>query len=339
MGWDPYYRSPYPNGGSSAQGYDPTNPYGSSPFWNNPPANGADRGVGTGGGGIPLDSSQSSSSASSAASSSIEVASPTTAAVPYAGVGTSATISISPSSSTAAATAAAAAKSSSAYPPPSHEPGFLGNEGRAAEASSSGLSHGTLFAAIFIPIIAVSLICSLCLICFLRRRRRLNKLANPNLKELPQESVDQIYSARSSRSLPSFGPGADLNRYSTASDPSASHHGPLITVDGPSYSHARDEASPPPPPYKTGSSSPSSPTDPTSPTRPLSGPLSDASMALHHSHEPSPFADPHDDNISEILDPGHCHHHRKPTDADQISIVSAMSDFPRRSPTNPRREF
>ena len=328
MGWDPYYRSPYSNGGSSAQGYDSTSPYSNVPFWNGLSANGADRGAGTGSGSIPVDPSQSSSSSA--------VASPSTTAVPYAGVGTPSTSSVSQSLSTATA---AAAKSSSTYLPPSHVPGFLGNEGHAAEASSSGLSHGTLFAAIFIPIIAVSLICSLCLMCFLRRRRRLNKLANSNLKELPQEPADQMCSARSSRSLPPFGPGADLNRYSTASDPSTSHHGPLITVDGPSYSRARDEASPPPPPYKTGSSPPSSSPEPTSPARPLSGPLSNTSMALHYSQERSPFADPHDDNISVISDPGHRDHYRKPQDADQMSIVSAMSDFPRRSPTHPRREI
>jgi hypothetical protein len=261
--------------------------------------------------------------------------------------------------------------------------GFIGNGARAAEISPGGLARGTLFAAIFIPIIAVAFICSLCLVCFLRRRRRVRLAAARGLQELHQESVEKLnnhqyhgvtgsnrgstYSARYSRSLPPFGPGASLSRYSSASDAvsdRARHHqhGPLITVDGPSFSRPLDDnnsnnnnngsgsgngngaSSGNGAGSGSGNDARSPITRTYSPPLPLQLPsqLSETNLSSLYGlgEGPSPFADPDDDDaVSDISEPEHRHpSHQQPPlsgarphkDSDSYSVVSDVSDAPAR---------
>ncbi len=282
--------------------------------------------------------------------------------------------------STTTASSSSSTKTATPSPVAPHQAGFIGNGARAAEISSGGLARGTLFAAIFIPIIAVAFICSLCLVCFLRRRRRVRMAAARGLQELHPESVEKLgnhqyhgvtgsnrgstHSASYSRSLPPFGPGASLSRYSSASDAvsdRARHHqhGPLITVDGPSFSRPLDDNS-----NNNGngtgngvssvngaSSGNGNGNDARSPiTRTYSPPLplqlpsqlseTNLSSLYGLGEGPSPFADPEDDDaVSDISEPGHRHpSHQQPPlsgtrphkDSDSYSVVSDVSDAPAR---------
>ncbi|KAI9748284.1 MAG: hypothetical protein M1815_003369 [Lichina confinis] len=301
------------------------------------------------------DGSSSSSSTSTASGGS---ATPTSTVDDVAAAGGLATATGTPTASSTTTTVAAAT-SSSAVPQATPATGFLGTEGQAANTTtSSGMARGTIFAAIFIPIASVAFICSLCLVCFLRRRRRMKRHTARGLQTMRQGSVEFLspagFSSRQSRAMDPTGDHAKANRFSTSSKTSAIRHGPLITVDGPSYSRPREE---PPPPYKNGSPTggPSASRGSPRPARPDSDQFSSGRMSPSIEHERSPFADPEphialyrlphpspfddrredDGNVSDLSSPGGAGAgvRRNATtrskfnrDTDAVSVVSFLSD-------------
>lgn len=327
----------------------PTEPsYPERPEWENPPpGSGHIYGLPPQGPNPPASSSSSSRTTTAEAS-----ASPTT--TPGAGVAAAGLVT-APSLPTSLATPES---SPTTMAVPTIASGVFGTEYQAAEAtSSSGMGRGTLFAAIFIPIASIAFICSLCMLCFLRRRKRLRREAARSLQAMRQESVEHLsaagFSARQSRSIVPLGASSNPHRFSSSSQSSATRHGPLITVDGPSYSRPREE---PPPPYKNGAPAGGSPgsRSPPRPPRPNSETFGAQNMSPPRDHARSPFADPephlamyrlpqsspfddpyHDDSVSDIVSPVQ----RQPStrDADSVSVVSAVSDGPTRTLSNSRR--
>ena len=204
-----------------------------------------------------------------------------------------------------------------------------------ASAQSNGLSGGSLFAVIFVPIVVVSLLASGCLFFLVRRRRRARRSGTRELKHLHQDSVEQLSSGgangRQSRSLTPFSPGLSPDHGPNLTGAGSAHRGPLMTVDGPSYGRTRED---PPPPYKTGGATGGSPGS-RSPPRLRSSQLSEANLAMHQQNGRSPFADPEDDLVSEVSE--HGERHVRARDGDRASVVSDVSDVAGRHATVPRR--
>lgn len=213
-------------------------------------------------------------------------------------------------------------------PPPSP----AASQGKPSSSSASshgshGITSGALFAAIFVPVAAIALVASGCLLFFVRRRRkRQQREGVRELKSLHLESADDLssgsYSARHSRAMAPFTVGLTPDHVAEVNNSPMTNNGPLVTVDGPSFN--RNPVSPPPP-YKTGGA-PGNRTSSGSRSPPgsRSSQLSEANLALHRGNVRSPFAHPEDDLVSEMSDRGE--HVRRNRDFDTMSIVSDMSD-------------
>ncbi|KAI9887083.1 MAG: hypothetical protein M1823_001073 [Watsoniomyces obsoletus] len=279
--------------------------------------------------------SSSSSSSSAAPSLTFGVDAPSQPPAPTTTASTN--VAAAGDQTSTSTTASASSSTTSTVTGPSQVSGILSNQVHAADSStSSGLGKGTLFAAIFIPIVAVAFICSLCLICFMRRRRRMRRemAARGSTDGFGQPPVEQLssnpFSARQSRAVPSLPPISPFTRHSTLSEPETSGPRPLITVEGPSYSRSPDETPSSPPAYRSGSPRSTSPTNENPPR-----PLSEANVETHRTQTRSPFDHPDDDAVSDVSDGADPYAVRG--DSDNLSIVSSTTGYPARRPTNAKR--